>query len=116
MRTGIRGKDQQMGKYVMVVPSSAKPGRDDDYNSWYDSTHIHDICAIPGVVSGRRFDARPDVSMVPPPASYLAIYEIETDDIAGVMGEMGRRASAGEMAMSDALDIESAGIWIYEAH
>jgi hypothetical protein len=105
-----------MAKYVMVVPSSAKEGRDAEYNDWYDSTHIHDICAVPGIKSGRRFDAMPEVSMGPPPATYLAIYEIETDDIAGVMAEMGRRAAAGEMVQSDALDIESARIWIYKQH
>ena len=29
-----------MGKYVMVVQSQAKPGRDDEYNQWYDSVHF----------------------------------------------------------------------------
>ena len=105
-----------MAKYLMVVPSSAKAGRDDDYNSWYDSTHLADICSLPGVTSGRRYDAQPDVSLAPPPARYLAIYEIETDDVAAVLAEMGRRAAGGEMSMSDALDIESAKIWIYKAH
>jgi hypothetical protein len=103
-----------MAKYVMVVPSAAKPGRDDDYNAWYDSRHIHDICALPGVVSGRRFNADP-ASLSPVPAPYLAIYEIETDDINALLAEMGRRGAEGEMPLSDALDVESAKIWFYKA-
>ena len=103
-----------MAKYVMVVPSAAKEGRDADYNGWYDSEHIQDILALPGVVSGRRFDAEPAVSPNPPPARYLAIYEIETDDIGAVMAEMGRRAMAGEMSVSDALYRDAAQIWIYK--
>jgi len=103
-----------MAKYVMVVPSSAKAGREKDYNEWYDSSHIHDICALPGVISGRRFDADP-ASMAPPPADYLAIYEIETDDINALVAEMGRRAMAGEMSVSDALDVDSAKVWFYKA-
>jgi len=103
-----------MAKYVMVVPSSAKPGREDDYNEWYNSRHIHDICAIPGVISGRRFDADP-ASPNPVPARYLAIYEIETDDIMTVLAGMGQRAAEGNMPLSDALDTDSAQIWFYKA-
>jgi hypothetical protein len=103
-----------MPKYVMVVPSTAFEGRDDDYNRWYDGEHIHDICALPGVKSGRRFNAVQEASPNPVPGKYLAIYEIETDDIGSVMAEMGRRAMAGEMSVSDALDRDSAQIWIYQ--
>lgn len=102
-----------MGKFVLVVPSSAQAGRDAEYNEWYDNQHIHDICALPGVFSGRRF-VPSSASPMPPPESYLAIYEIETDDIDGVMAEMNRRAAAGEMPLSDALDLASAKMWVYE--
>jgi hypothetical protein len=102
-----------MGKYVLVVPSSATEGRDNDYNQWYDNQHIHDICAVPGVKSGRRF-VPSSVSPMPAPANYLAIYEIETDDIGGVMGEMNKRAQAGQMPMTDALDMASAKLWVFE--
>jgi hypothetical protein len=108
-----RTRGEIMPRYVMVVPSSAQPGRDDDYNAWYDGEHIHDICSLPGVLSGRRFVAS-DASPNPVPGRYLAIYEIETDDIGSVVAEMGRRAMAGEMSVTDALDRDSARIWFYE--
>jgi len=102
-----------MGKYVLVVPSSAMPGRDDEYNAWYDDIHIHDLLAIPGIKSGRRFVPSP-ASPMPPPASYLAIYEIECDDPGAVMAELNRRAMAGEMQQSDAIDLASAQLWVFE--
>ncbi|MCB2077314.1 MAG: hypothetical protein KDE55_06395 [Novosphingobium sp.] len=102
-----------MGKYILAVPSSAKEGRDDDYNEWYNSQHIHDICAIPGVKSGRRF-VPSAASPMPAPANYFALYEIDTDDIGAVMGEMFRRSEGGEMPMTDALDMESARMWVFE--
>ncbi len=102
-----------MAKYVMVVASSAQPGRDDEYNAWYDGEHIHDICALPGVMSGKRFSAVPSPN--PVPGQYLALYEIETDDVSSVLAEMGKRAAAGQMAVSDALDRDSAKMWFYEA-
>ena len=102
-----------MGKYVLVVPSSAKAGQDDEYNQWYDGIHIHDLLALPGVKNGRRYIASP-ISPMPPPADYLAIYEIETDDIGAVFAELNERAMAGVMQLSDALDMESARMWVYE--
>lgn len=104
-----------MGKFLMVVTSGAKPGRDDEYNAWYDGTHLAEICAIPGVTGGRRFDAIATTPN-PQPAPYLAIYEIEADDPASVLGEMMRRAEAGQMSMSEALDTDTAKIWMYRQH
>lgn len=103
-----------MGKYILVVPSAAQPGQDDAYNHWYDTVHLGDLLAIPGVTSGRRFAASP-ASPNQPPAPYLAVYEIEAEDPAAVLAELGRRASSGEMQISPALDTGSAQMWLYQA-
>ena len=103
-----------MARYILVVPSSAHAGKDDDYNRWYDETHLGDLLAIPGIKTGARYDADP-ASPNLPEASYLAIYEIETDDPAAVLAELGRRAQAGEMNISPALDSASAKMWLYKA-
>lgn len=103
-----------MGKYVMVVQSQAKDGRDDEYNKWYDTSHLADILSVPGVKSGRRFEATP-VAIGKPGLRYLAIYEIETDDPVSVVAEMGKRSAAGKFTMTDSLDAEAAVLWIYQA-
>ena len=103
-----------MGKFLMVVPSNAMPGRDADYNEWYETFHLPEVCAIPGVKSGRRYEAI-EGSPAKPDAQYLAIYEIEADDPAAVLAEIGRRSKAGEMkAPTDALDFASAKIMFYK--
>lgn len=104
-----------MAKFIMVVTSAAKDGRDQEYNDWYDSTHIHDICSIPGVVSGKRFTAV-EPSPNPHPAPYLALYELELeeDNPGPVLGEMMRKSQAGEMSISDSLDASKAQIWMYK--
>lgn len=33
-----------------------------------------------------------------------------------VMAELGRRIPAGEMTMTDAIDVTSAKMWLYKAH
>jgi hypothetical protein len=103
-----------MARYILVATSSAKDGRDDEYNAWYDSTHLADICALPGVISGRRFNALP-FSPNPLPGDYLAIFEIETDDPAGVLAEMRRRAQSGEMHITDSIDMAATQLWLCEA-
>jgi hypothetical protein len=104
-----------MGKYLMVVPSGAQEGRDQDYNDWYDNTHLGQICSIPGITSGRRWDAIPQTPN-PQPSPYLAIYEIETEDPSAVIAELVRRSEAGEIDFSDSLDLNAAKVWMYKAH
>ena len=104
-----------MAKFVMVVQSQAKPGREEEYHRWYDREHLPDILAIPGVVAGRRFDATP-VMIGEPGLACLAIFEIEADDPAEVMAEMGRRASAGAMSVTDSLDAAATRLWFYREH
>ena len=99
-----------MASYLMVVLSSAKPGRDDEYSDWYENVHMREICAIPGIVSGHRYEAD-SASISKPDGTYLGIFEAEADDPSEIMEEMRRRHQAGVMgATSDALDPESTRI------
>ena len=102
-----------MPKYAMVVQSQAVAGKDAEYNEWYDNQHFGDICAIPGITGGRRLEQAMTV-MGPPGCKYLAIYDIETDDIGSVMAEMGRRGAEGLMPISDALDGPASVLWVYK--
>ncbi len=102
-------------RHIMVVTSAALAGREAEYDQWYDTYHLKDICAVPGVLSGRRFDAAA-TSPMKTPAPCLAIFEIESDDPQGVVTEMNRRAAAGEMSLSSALDPTAVQIWLYAQH
>jgi hypothetical protein len=101
-----------MGKYVMVVQSRAKPGREDEYNRWYDTQHIPDICAVPGVKSGRRLEATP-IHVGAPGLPILTLYEIEADDAASVLAEIAKRSADGTIRRTDALDSEASVMWFY---
>lgn len=102
-----------MGSYILVVPSSAKPGEQVAYNRWYDETHLRDVCAIPGIVAGVRYESDP-ATPSPAEADYLAIYQIETDDPGAVLAELVRRAGAGEMEISTALDPATARMMLFK--
>ena len=102
-----------MATYALVVTSNAVAGRDDEYNEWYDSTHLADVLAIPGVISGKRLEALP-TSPNAPPARYLAYYELELDEPTTVLAEIGKRVGAGEMSISDALERGTSEMWLYK--
>jgi hypothetical protein len=90
--------------YKFIVLTNAVEGKDDEYNDWYSNVHIPDVLAIPGIVKAERFElAEFQRSQSPQPYSYLAIYEIETDDLQRVSEEIGRRAGSSAMVISDAM-------------
>ena len=97
-----------MARYKLVALSNAVEGRDEEFNHWYDTQHLPDVMAVPGFMSAERLTVLGDG-----PHRYLAIYEIETDDIAAVLAEFGKRPGTELMPLSDALDISTAqiGFW-----
>lgn len=91
-----------MARYKLVALSNAVEGRDEDYNQWYQNQHMSDVLSVPGFVSCERLQCIGEGAH-----RYLAIYEIETDDIGAVMAEFGKRPGTDLMPVSDALDMQT---------
>ena len=91
-------------KYKMVVFTNAVEGRDEDFNDWYQNTHLKQIVSIKSFVKAQRF--RFQANIVPgsaDPSRYMAIYDIETDDIGAALGAMGELAASGRMPLPDSM-------------
>lgn len=80
--------------YVETYPSS--PDREQEYNSWYSDIHLPELVAVDGIVSARRL--RPVNSEGP----YVALYEIEGDDLQAVLAGM----NAAKLTMSSSLQLD----------
>ena len=94
-----------MTHYKFVVLSNPLPGREDDYNRWYDGDHLRQILAIKGMESAQRFRLAAEPGAQPrsdPPYGYLTLYEISTDDIGSVVAEL-TNPSSGRVS-TDAID------------
>ncbi len=91
-----------MARFKMLVLSSPLEGRDDEFNTWYDTVHLPDVFRVPGVIGAERFRMRSGDQW-----KYLAIYELDCDDNAAVEAELMKRAGSGEMMMSEAFDMSS---------
>ena len=87
---------------VLIVMSDAAEGRDDEYNDWYDRVHLADVLAVPGFVAARRYVAEPSVHGELPAQRYLAVYEMEGDDLDALHGALS--SAAQKMEISPAFD------------
>jgi len=92
-----------MAKGIMYVESwPSSPERDQEYNTWYNEVHLPELLALDGIVSARRL--RPVDGTGP----YVALYEIEGDDLQAILDNM--VANADQLTMSDALLLDPAPI------
>lgn len=103
-------------QYRLVVLTNPVAGREDEYNHWYSNQHLGDVTAIPGMVSAQRFKIHSGVTEAGKKSAYkyLAIYEIETDQLDKMLGELQTRPGTPAMPMSDALDTTSASATVFE--
>jgi hypothetical protein len=90
-------------QFKLIVFSDPLPGRDDEYNDWYDNTHLADALTLPGFKSAQRFktgDMDRDA-----PCRYAAIYEVEA---ASLDEAVATARSAERFPMTDAIDLSTA--------
>lgn len=102
-----------MPRYKMVVLSHPVEGREAEYNDWYQHVHLGEIVAFRGFASAQRFRRVRNLG-ARDTYPYLAIYEIETDDLDAVLAELESEARAGALTMSEAFSSEFVSAAIYE--
>ena len=103
-----------MSRFLFVVFTAPHEGREDEYNEWYDGRHLSDTVGVPGIVSGERFVLANMSTAQTGLPKYLAIYEVDTDDIDEIPRALARARAAGQMPSSEALDRSSIQVAFYE--
>jgi hypothetical protein len=96
-----------MVKGIMVVETNpVSPEREAEYNDFYDNIHLGEVCAVPGIVSARRYKLHEGGGAVADPSrpQYVAIYQLEADDLGEVLAELRKRGANGEIRRNEALD------------
>jgi len=97
-------------KTLFLVLSNPTAGMEEEYNEWYDTVHVPEVLATPGMVSAQRFALRETeasrASGAEPAHRYLAVYEMKGDpDV--VMGHVREAMASGVMHLHEALDLSS---------
>jgi hypothetical protein len=87
--------------YYQLVFVNPVPGRDREFNAWYDQQHLPEMVSMPGFANGRRLqlvEADPGGSRSP--FEYLVLYQLITGDLPSVFETFRRRSAT--MATSPA--------------
>ena len=97
-----------MAKYVYVVQSNPVPGKEDQYNDWYRNVHLNDVLKVNGFTGAQLFRHRPVDGLPGPELRYMALYDVDTDDLEATVAHNQHLATeTDEMPMTDAFDVTS---------
>jgi len=89
-------------RYHLLIFSNHVDEKCEEFEKWYAGQHIHDICAIPGVVGGHLYKLH-TIQLNPETEQkyqYVMNWEIETDNLDGVVDEMNKHAESGETVLT----------------
>ena len=100
-----------MAKYTYVVMSNPVAGKEEEYNRWYTDQHLPDVLAVPGFVAAQRY--RVDDANSTLAHRYLALYEMESEDVQKTLAELQGRAGTPLMPLSDALDVNTVSATVF---
>jgi hypothetical protein len=107
-----------VAKALMIVGSNpTDPAHEAAFNEWYSDTHLDDVLAVAGFQAARRYslsDARPMVGTEASPFGYLAIYEIESDDLEQTGRDVQAALDSGAIPISDTFDLSHLSIDFYQ--
>jgi hypothetical protein len=105
-----------MPRYIGIAMTNPVEGKEQEFNEWYDNQHIPDVLSIPGNVSAQRF--RVADSQLPnrsSPYRYLAVYEVEVDDLKDLIAATVERGGSPAMPRSDAVAWDNVFAVFFEA-
>ena len=102
-----------MPRFVFMVLTNAKPGQDDEFNNWYTNTHLGEVLSLDGFVSAQRYKLVEGAYGPAPAHEYMALYEIEADDLDVARASLSARARSGGRVVSSAIAAGTA-VWYFE--
>jgi hypothetical protein len=99
----------------LLVLSNAAPGRDAEFNAWYDA-HVPHVLEVPGIDAAHRLrfsaDQFPADVMPASPHTYISIYEVSSDPASIIEALLAPQFAEG---LPDAFDTASERAWWYTA-
>lgn len=103
-----------MAKYNLIALTNPLEGRDDEFNDWYTNVHLADVLKLPGVTAAQRYRLADTQHRAGPLEwAYMAVYEIEIDDISRTLSALRAASGSDAMPLSPSLSPERM-VWIYE--
>lgn len=90
-----------MPKGVLYVESRPSPQDAVAFHQWYDQTHLPEMLAVDGFVAARRFAPLGDDD------PFVAIYEIEADDLRAAQASLTEATTAGKVSRPEGVRFDA---------
>ena len=76
-----------MEKWIFVGEfNCTDPAREEEFNHWHKTVHVQDVLETPGILRATRYEINEPLEGH---GKYLAIYEVETEDIQQTVSRFG---------------------------
>lgn len=89
-------------RHILMALTRPVEGREQEFRDWYINTHLPEVLQVPYYMSAQLFERSSEYNGESRP--YLAVYEVETDDIAKARVALETSRKSGEMFISESLD------------
>ncbi|MGY1743580.1 MULTISPECIES: hypothetical protein [unclassified Blastococcus] len=94
-----------MAEGLFIAYSSAVPGKDAEYEKWYEEVHVPDVrAAIPSITAVHRY-RQVDLTGAGGGPRYVAVYELGDADVAKAATQLGEAGASGRLRMTDTIDM-----------
>lgn len=99
-----------MGIYLVMVMSNPREGMEDEFNDWYENTHLDEVIDSAEFTWAQRFhlDAQKGAESA---HDYLALYETEGESAEEVIERL--EASRDRRQQSKSLNRRDAALWVF---
>jgi hypothetical protein len=102
-------------RHLFMAFTNPAPGREDEFNAWYDTYHVPEILReMPGFQAARRYrlhaEQRKDQNH---PWRYLAMYRLVGDDVQAIHAGDAAAHERGALTPTNGLIDPDYGAWIY---
>jgi hypothetical protein len=95
-----------MARATLIAHSSpSSPAQEEAFNDWYTKIHVPQVReAIPSITEVSRYRTV-DPTGQSDEIRYIAVYEIDLEDVAIAAAQLGAAGQSGAMDMDDAIDL-----------
>ena len=98
------------GTGIILALTNPVPGREAEFNKWYDDVHVKDLVAVAGIGAAQRYRVVAAKNLPASPYEYLTIYrtDVPLDQVFANMA-----ATRDQRVISDSLG-PGGGLWSFE--
>lgn len=96
----------------IIALTKAFPGREHEFNEWYENVHIPEVLSFPGMKQAQRYE-KVKTLMGEESNECLAIFHIDIDDEEVLLAAMERAAIEGTATPTDSVDMETVRVSLF---